>query len=91
MTGPAMPSRMPKEPETNLMPMLRKKLRSRRARSATTLVTKKTSVKEWVTGEYTVLEEAEIQHEIYTEMKKNMDASGLKKTLCQNQRRWIFI
>ena len=37
-------------------------------------------IKRWVTGEDAVLEEAENQHEIYTEMKKLMHASGLKKT-----------
>jgi hypothetical protein len=38
-------------------------------------------IKQWVTGGDAVLEETEIQHEIYTEMKKFMHASGLKKTL----------
>ncbi len=37
--GHDMQSRMPKEPKMNLMPMLRKNSTSRRARSATTLVT----------------------------------------------------
>ena len=36
-------------------------------------------IKQWVNGEDAVLEEAEIQHEIYTEIKKFMHASGLKK------------
>ncbi len=34
----------------------------------------------WATGEDAVLEEAEIQHQIYTVMKKFMHESGLKKT-----------
>ncbi len=33
-------------------------------------------IKQWVTGEDAVLEEAEIQHEIYTEMKKFVHARG---------------
>ncbi len=37
-------------------------------------------IKQWVAGEDAVLEETEIQHEFYTEMKKFMHASGLKKT-----------
>ncbi len=37
-------------------------------------------VKEWATGQHALLEDAEINHEIYTEMKKYMHASGLKKT-----------
>jgi len=37
-------------------------------------------IKQWVTGPEAVLEDTEIQHEIYTEMKKFMHASGLKKT-----------
>ncbi len=37
-------------------------------------------VQEWATGPHALLEDAEIQHEIYTEMKKYMHASGLKKT-----------
>ena len=37
-------------------------------------------IKQWVTGAEAVLEDEEIRHEIYTEMKKFMHASGLKKT-----------
>jgi hypothetical protein len=37
------------------------------------------------------MEETEIQHEIHTEMKKFMHASGLKKTPGHKQRRRIFI
>ena len=37
-------------------------------------------VKEWATGPHALLEDAEIQHEIYTEMKKYMHASSLKRT-----------
>ena len=43
-------------------------------------------IKQWVTGEDAVLEEAKIQHEIYTEMKKFMHASGLKKTRGHKQK-----
>ena len=37
-------------------------------------------IKQWIIGEDAVLEDTESQHEIYTEMKKFMHASGLKKT-----------
>jgi hypothetical protein len=52
---------------------------------------KYTLVKEWATGEDAVLEDAEIEHEIYSEDKKIKHASGLKKTPCHKPSRRIFI
>ena len=84
ITGPAMPSRRAKEPNPNLMQMSRKNSKSRRARRL-----KKRNyagphsyrvIKEWPTGQQALLEDAEIEYEIYTEMKKFIHASGLKKT-----------
>jgi hypothetical protein len=43
-------------------------------------------IKQWVTGEDAILEDTEIQHEVYTEMKKFMHVSGLKKTPCHKQK-----
>ncbi len=37
-------------------------------------------IKEWATGPHSLLKDAEIEHEIYTEMKKYMHVNGLKKT-----------
>ena len=37
-------------------------------------------VKEWTTGPQAKLEDREIEHQIYTEMKDYMHVSGLKKT-----------
>ena len=42
MTGPAMPSRMPKEQNPNLMSMLRNNSTSRRARSESTILSANT-------------------------------------------------
>ena len=38
------------------------------------------TIKEWTTGPTATLEAKVIEHEIYTEMKLFMHASGLKKT-----------
>jgi hypothetical protein len=38
------------------------------------------NVKEWANGPHVLLEDAEIQHEVYTKMKKYVHASCLKKT-----------
>ena len=37
-------------------------------------------IKEWPTGQHALLEDAEIEHEIYTKMKRIMHASNLKKS-----------
>ncbi len=57
MTGPAMPSWMPKEPKMDLKPIVYHCFRQY------------TEIKRWKTGPDSEFETEEIDHEIYTRMK----------------------
>jgi hypothetical protein len=77
------------EPNPNLMPMKQFGGSTVKKRNYTGYQ-KYRFIKQWVTGDDAVLVEAEIQHEIYTEMKKFMHASG-RRLPVTNKRRRIFI
>jgi hypothetical protein len=67
-----MPIRMLKEQKMILMPMLRKNSMSRPSTGKKCNYNgyqKYRFIKQWVTGEDAVLQEAEIMHELYTVMK----------------------